>query len=251
MDFGKVKILLIVVFLALNLFLAYQWSILSSSVTTYAEPLADQVANLERMFATHHVTLATALPTSPEELPMLAVSVPNTELSGSQVVSVSEQFPKGPTVLKHQGHTKVLEKWLTQQVADFADYELYHSEISHDSGVFEYWQTTNNLPVFSAPLDVMIQAGKVTAVRKSYVLIRYENTPRPVVTAVNALLALSSYMDKVQMDIDNTILGMQLGYQSSKFVNGKGYLAPVWRITSQKGIFYINALSGEVSVQDQ
>ena len=282
MDFGKVKILLIVVFLGLNIFLAYQWSVLGTSVSIYTEPFSDQVANIKRTFAGHGVAMNAALPAAPSMLSMTLVSLSqdwfqnavDLGLSGSKKALAGRarvvQTPLGSAtwvapdqvrityrnkmaaaVIKADGRLDGLHKWLLRHVYNFNQYQLLSVQITKQKGSVEYVETVGNYSIFSAPLVISINQGKVVSVTQTYVGVGKSIRPRPVLSAANALLAVASYMDKAQLQIDNTIKDMQLGYASSIVAGESGYLSPVWRVASVRGYFYVNALNGEVSVQNR
>ncbi len=282
MDFGKVKILLIVVFLGLNLFLVYQWSVLGKSVSIYTEPFSDQVANIKRTFAGHGVTMNVNLPNSPTMLAMTMVSIPTSWIASAEELSIAAdkkmvaKIPqrihtslgnaiilrpdrlrvtflpgKAPLVIKQDGHLDVFHKWLAKHVYNFSDYQSFYVQLSHQNGVVEYHETVNNLPTFSAPLVIVIRQGKVVMITQTYLAVGKSIHSRSVMSAANALLALASYMDKAHLEIDNTIQAMQLGYSSRILGRTFGYLSPVWRIVSTRGYFYVNAINGEVSIQNQ
>ena len=282
MDFGKVKILLIIVFLGLNLFLVYQWSVLGESVSIYTEPFSDQVANIKRAFAGHGVTINANFPTSPTTLAMTVVTIPTDWMGNAEEITISAdkksvsnqpihihtplgsatrlapdllridfQSANAPLVIKQDGHLDVFRKWLARHVYNFADYQLFYEALSHQNGVVEYLETVNELPAFSAPLVINIRQGKVVRIMQTYLAVDKSVHNRSVMSAANALLALASYMDKAHLEIDNTIQAMQLGYSSRILGKSFGYLSPVWRIVSTRGYFYVNAINGEVSIQSQ
>ncbi len=282
MDFGKVKILLIVVFLGLNVFLARQWLVLGSSVSIYTEPFSDQLANIQRTFAEHGINMDAQLPGNPSTLPMTMVSLSPAWFTSVAELSISaskksasrapfqvhtslgraEWVPpdqvritfdrnQAVEVMKQGEHLDGLHKWLLRHVYNFIDYQLLSTHLSHQTGVVKYVETVNNLGIYSAPLVVVIEHGKIIRIMQTYVGIGKSIYPRTVMSAANALLALASNMDKAQLEVDNTIKDMQLGYSSGISTGSTGYLSPVWRIASTRGFFYVNALNGEVSVQNQ
>ncbi len=282
MDFGKVKLLLIVVFIGLNIFLAYQWSVLGSSVSTYAEPISDQVADIKRNFALHHVTLSAQLPLSPSMLaPMMAtranvwfpvaaqiaiaaskksLSVSSAKVSdriGTAVMSapgtlhVEYRPPLSTVVIKSDDRMNQLDKFLQRHVYNFNQYQLLSITLIRQSGRVTFVETSGNNPVYCAPLEVMIRRGSVAGYSQTYLNLQKPLQLHSVIDAANALMAVSSYMDKAQIQIDNTVKGMQIGYTSNELTGEWVYLTPVWRIGSVRGYFYVNALNGEVSVQNQ
>ena len=282
MDFGKVKILLIIVFLGLNVFLARQWLVLGSSVSIYTEPFSDQLANIQRTFAEHGINMDAQLPGNPSTLPMTMVSMSPAWFTNAAELSISESkktasghplqvhtslgsavwvspdqvrvmFDRNQAVVVMRQGERLdgLHKWLLRHVYNFNDYQLLFTHLSHRTGVVKYVETVNNLGIYSAPLVVVIEHGKIIRMMQTYVVIGKSIYPRTVMSAANALLALASNMDKAQLEIDNTIKNMQLGYSSPISTSSTGYLSPVWRIASTRGFFYVNALNGEVSVQNQ
>jgi len=50
------------------------------------------------------------------------------------------------------------------------------------------------------------------------------------------------------MSADNTIQNIRIGYAALLTTPTQWVLAPVWRMQTTRGVFFVNALSGEVGV---
>lgn len=282
MDFGRVKTLLIVVFLALNLFLGYQWRGLQQSVSIYAEPYADQVANLQRTFSAHNITLKVSVPQAQPSLFLLRVQtnpgqfltaaaaalairpqLASEYLRGSSEVNTREgrfrmnghgqyrlyihpryqpRIPNG-----RNGHAFV-RKWLAKHVIDYGSYELISWKMSGSGGVASFAEVYDGYPIFSAPLRVYIEHGRITGYFQTVLAITGALDQRPVIGAASALLALAVFVDKAHINMDNTIQSVRLGYDSRIVLGHIWYVAPVWQVDSNRGVFEINAFTAETGV---
>lgn len=287
MDFAKVKALLIAVFLGLNLFLGYQWWSLQTAVAVYNQPASDQLANIQRSLAQHGVHLAAIVPTETPTMPMLHVTSDHTSLTsiaaqiwGPHVKVHTKHTASGDLLISNQGHIyrsgagrlvvsympnfatthatfgqkKVLtslQKWLSRNGYNFSVYQISSWYTHNENSVGTYMQAYNSYPIFSAVLTVYVEHNHLSGYHQQYLGIVGTVNPRPVSSAVNALLSLVQYMDKARINADNTIQDIRLGYDSGITTKSSWYLAPVWRIGTSLGVFYVNAVTGEVGVGNE
>jgi len=286
MNFARVKLLLISVFLALNLFLAYQWWSLQTVVSVYAEPLSDQLAHAQSMLASHNVGVIANLPTNPPALPRLKVTYDHTALNayaafvlGLKVNQISRwqhqnsivrapaitfseaplgvyhvSYKKPLTVFSDTGKQKISDNWRTwfaKHGYNASNYQYLAQYIVGKSTVVQFAQQLNGYPVFSARLSLHVEKGDLLSYTQQSVVMLSSDTPRPLISAVSALLSLAAYLDKANLSVDNTIVDVRLGYASLISTVGQWVLVPVWRMQSDRGVFLFIDVSGEVGVYSQ
>ncbi len=274
---------MIAVFLGLNLFLGYQWWLLQKAVAVYSQPLSDQLANVQSELATHGVTLKAPVPENQPVMPQLHVNYSPVSLRGLSSAlwprSVRVQWPglsahvinspfgsiritspgqfmenlnphfaarqaKFPMKKLSQG----LQKYLIKHGYNFASYQQLATYQKGSQTTVIYVQQYNGYPIFSARLTAYLSHGQLQSIRQTSFNVLGAANPRQVSSPISALLSLSQYMDKADLNADNTIQDIRLGYYSSVISDHGWYLAPVWRIDTTLGVFYVNAVTGEVGV---
>ncbi|PWI57930.1 two-component system regulatory protein YycI [Sulfoacidibacillus thermotolerans] len=284
MDFGKVKTLLIVVFLILNMFLFGQWWTLQTSVGMYQEPYADELANVTRSLAEHHVRLQAIVPNIQPTLSILSVTPPRDPFAiiaaKALQVSVNQVRARGksgqrvhlpqatfmqtsPTTMQLylspyaqpvlQSRLPIVDqikRWVSLRAYHFNEYKFigWHSLNQGTQAVFQEQFQGN--PLILAQLLVDIKYGHIIGYTQTYLNIKGVIDPRPVISAANALLSVSLFMDKAHINEDNTIRDVLLGYSTQVQVHDIGYLTPVWWIETDLGDFVVNAFTGEVGVEN-
>lgn len=283
MDFGKVKTLLIIVFFALNLFLVDQWWTLQNAVGIYQEPYSDQLANVRRSLASHHVLVKAIVPSGePAVMTLLAashmhdtfkaVAASALQLQPSQVISYEVnaheiRLPSAVFIETQSGVLQLvfstygkptlstrfpildqLKRWLALRAYHFGEYKFIRWEYmsGHQIAVFD--QQMDGYCMFNAQLKVTLMNGRILGYSQKYISVIPVQQPRSVISAANALLAVSLFMDKAQVNEDNTIRSVVLGYDSPIQLPKVWILTPVWWIQSDLGTFQVNAFTGEVGV---
>lgn len=285
MDFWRVKLLLIVVFLCLNVFLAIQWLTLQSSVSVYAEPLSDQLAHAQSVLSLRGVKLAAPIPASPTQMSALLVTYDHSSLVtvGAAVLDVKPaQIVKwqhgpgkivGPGVsltLVHPGAFRVLYRppiflgrltagrakinaslrdWIAKHDYNGQNYVYLGGAVNKDHAVQQFVQVMNGQPDFSAGISAQLQGGNLQSYEQSGVVQVANEPPRPLMNAVSALLSLADFLDKANLQVDNTIEDIKLGYASLVTSTQEWVITPVWRMRTTRGVFLVNAFSGEVGVE--
>jgi regulatory protein YycI of two-component signal transduction system YycFG len=284
LDFRRVKAILIVVFLLLNLFLAYQWSSLRSAVLVYAEPASDQLANVQSALARQGVTFAVSPPLGqPGPMPLLrakfdrvsptafaAAALPGrarpvkgkkplvtlASAAGEVRVTGTGRFAVTLNARSRAGRVPVtsahtaqdVKGWLQKHGYDPSAYQLLYVQNYGTSRVITYAQTYDGYPVFNALLTARVAGHLLAGYDQTALSVQPAMPARTVTGAAAALLSLSSFVDKAHLKADNTVVSIELGYES-KIVSPDGWvLTPVWRIGTVRGVFYINAFTGEVGV---
>ncbi len=286
MDFRRVKAILLIVFLLLNAFLAVQLWVLHSAISVYAEPQSDQLANAKSALLMDHVRVDAPIPASPEEpLSMLRVTPSPVSLRAYADIVLPVRSAAPPRLVKgrwqidtpygsvrqlergsfsvtfapsHAGLGRIpvrpahffsdLKRWFSKHGYNFHDYETLSSWSAHGVHEETFVQQYQGYPLFGAHLEIQVKGGWLYGFTQTVLVVRGAQPPRAINTAANALLSLASFLDRAKINVDNTIVGIQLGYGSGITSDTEWYLAPMWRVASRLGIFYINAFTGEVGV---
>ncbi len=112
----------------------------------------------------------------------------------------------------------------------------------------QYAQIYQDTNIYPAHLMVLVNPSGVAAAWMSRLQIRAtEGDLKAIRSAAEALLSLLSYRLTFGETAQLTILEMELGYYSKlHYTLDPWSAAPVWRIRTDKGDFYLNAHSGVV-----
>lgn len=285
MNFSRVKLLLIIVFLCLNIFLAMQWLTLQSSVSVYAEPLSDQLAHAQSVLSVRGVHLAAQIPASPTEMSALLVtydrsglatigaallgvkpaqvnkwqqgpyriSTPNFSIRAVRPGAFSVEY-RPPLFLGHSTSgrgriTESLKQWIAKHDYNGVNYAYFGGQGTATHSVEEFVQVIGDDPVFSAQIVARLQGGYLQSFVQDGVDVVATEAPRPLMNGVSALLSLADYLDKANLQVDNTIVNIRLGYASPITTTAQWLLTPVWQMRTTRGVFLVNAFSGEVGVE--
>ncbi|WP_018131047.1 two-component system regulatory protein YycI [Effusibacillus pohliae] len=265
MDWSRAKTYLILTFLLLDIVLGYQYWQARTEQASYVQSFAEQLAEVRELLASQKWELRTEVPKTTPELGFLQVRyLPLPPDEWAKRIGGGKLLHQGPgqvTVDLSEKHIAVNleednpgDKALAQIGAKLSPKETYQYDRklqeSKDSGIIQYLQMYNNYPIFSAPLELVVQGGK---------LIRYQQTAlnvvgegggrKQVISALHALRSLSESIDKSGKRADNRVIReIRLGYYSKPFNADEWYLIPMWRILSDREVYYVNALTGEVEL---
>ncbi len=242
MDFTKVKTLLIAVFLCLNVFLFVQWRVLQANVAVYAEPVSDQFANAQSALANSDVHVQAVLPSIVQPLSMVEVRLDRPSFS------VRDNVPVLTTVNDRKNRISVVRSWVAKHVYNGNAYGFLGWTVMQGEHIAVFTQEVNGYPVFSAPLRVHLKGSRIVGYDQTLVNVRSIKTARPVIGPVSALLSLAQYLQRAKINVPNQVKDVRLGYYSAIVTDVGFYLAPVWRIGTSRGVFFINAFTGEVEV---
>lgn len=259
MDFTKVKTLLIVVFLCLNVFLFAQWRVLQANVAVYAEPISDQFANVQSALANSNVHVQAVLPSIVQPLSMVEVRLDPIPLSKDQMsakvlnitpgqISVRDNMPVLTSAIDRKNRISVVRSWIAKHVYNGNTYGFLGWTVVKGERIAVFTQEVNGFPVFSAPLRVYLKGSRIEGYDQTLLSVRSIKAPKPVIGPVSALLSLAQYLQRAKISVPNQVKDVRLGYYSAIVTSVGFYLAPVWRIGTLRGVFFINAYTGEVEV---
>lgn len=119
--------------------------------------------------------------------------------------------------------------------------------ISPDTCVLHYYQEIDGVAIFTGQLKVMIEGNRVRSV-EIYWVQPTEDSPVREMEVISAIEALSNLVrDLGPSDETQLITSIMLGYFSGEIDAEKWEISPVWRIVLQSGqVYYINAFTGNL-----
>jgi hypothetical protein len=103
----------------------------------------------------------------------------------------------------------------------------------------------DGLPVFNARLSFDFSGGNLSMVTGTLVLNR--ETKRSTEGVLNAASVLARFLEIVRTQgyICSTLESLTPGYLMTVAVSGESTLTPVWRLVTDTGALYLNALTGQ------
>lgn len=276
MNWEVAKTWLIALFVVLDVILGWQLYSSHQVSSGYTESPADLLASTKTLLADHGLQLATQVPTTQPEL---AAFQADSEMPALGTLE-SVVFPHAKTVHIHKARGEVITNEGTlntlqssviavnyapalpfsskRGVLDVAyrgdEYTL--DDVTSSKAHAVYLQSVNGLPVF----DVQIVTSQTATALQNFTEVHIDHvvntsTPKPVISALEALDSLANEVDKSEMASDNKILKVDLGYarkvaitNGSTLGNNAGYWFPVWRVVTEGQTYYVNAFTGEVEI---
>jgi regulatory protein YycI of two-component signal transduction system YycFG len=277
MNWETAKGWLIGAFLILDLVLGFQVIQSRSEMQGYVESYSDLLANTKTLLAEHGFSLAAAIPQDQPNLPSFQAQFANPELNDlwplcfpnakNAKLNVSDS-----TVITDDGRIKFLGPgtWQVMYTSPATissvvtplhfvwQGNLYQldSPTSAGGGTQTYTQLYNGLPVFDVTVSLDVENGSLYGyIQTSIQSIAPAGKPQPIISALDALDNLADTVDKTGDGADNRISRVDLGYAHKisvvPFKAGSArdnYWFPVWRILTDRQIYYVNALTGEVEM---
>ncbi|SFS36692.1 two-component system regulatory protein YycI [Marininema halotolerans] len=238
MEWSKAKSILIVAFLALNIFLA------SQLLHARTEQSRDGQATNTREELTEIATEAdiTILGKIPEDPPQVNI------LQGS-VVSFKEPWvhdAEGRWVQTFDPPIKVSgdrEKILERYVDNLDRYAFQPNESNSKHQV--YYQRYGKRLIFDGKLEANWKdENHLVSLHQSRLTIGSQDSAKRA--GVSATTTLINLIEKGQIQKKETVVDIQLGYHSQSYDNQVRVLQPMWRIQTNKHTFYVNAFNGAI-----
>ncbi len=284
MNLGRAKLVLIVAFFGLNLFLGYQlfWPdfgrLTRVAVTTEELRIAEGMLNKSNYF------LAASLDRSVQMIDFLAVSpsaefqkqirelytnkealVNETEeavlysvtgelavinLSGLIQVIYTPEVPlrAGFAALELREQRNAIEAFLNERML-FPENAVFNLAEATDGGqvIFHYYQVVEELPVYAGQLRVFVNAERIEAV-EIYWLDPVERVPARETEVISPTEALTNLVKGLGPSVEpRQIIQVDLGYFSGEYDAEKWEMPPVWRVVLDGDqYYYVNAFTGNL-----
>lgn len=277
MDLSKAKTILILAFLALNLFLGYRLWLSPQLLQTGRALSGDEAEKARELLVEAGFEPAVAIPRQIPHLALLHVS--REQLSSSAwgelflgenaAVETSEN---GSTVFSKNGYSvtvapngQVVFRGIVtapaagtednRQVAEryLRELGLWHDDLKFDGALwrelhgtrYRYVQMYQGFPLFFSALEVVVAEGRFTEI-KSY-RVSPQGFSQKDIQAISALDAVEVFVELRPRIQEKRIVDISLGYFSEEYDAERWEIPPVWRFVASDGAtVYINAFTGEV-----
>ncbi len=284
MNLGQAKLILIVAFTGLNLFLGYHLFWPDFGRLTEVAVTAEQLRETELKLEENNYYLEAQVNRSQLSSDFITVS-PSWEAryallyqlikTGVQIERIDHMtyyYADDMLVTIHNSgliqlfyherasleidSTDFNEADLVESVIDFlADKDLlpegltfdYIEEISEDRIAIRFNQHLEGIPIFSSQLKVILDENKITAL-EIYWLDPAERIPRREMEVISSAEALNNLVSELGPSAEKRyITNIDLGYYSGEYDAEKWEVPPVWRIVfDNKQYYYINAFTGNL-----
>jgi regulatory protein YycI of two-component signal transduction system YycFG len=231
MEWGKVKTILILSFLCLNLLLGAQlWENRLKEFPLIPDEAAEQV---EELLRAKGIVLRREIPKETPNVREISIQfqVQNgkrTELAEPVPIALSE------------------ERWrdrLKEYIPGLQEYAIDRTRSDERSIVLN--QTFGGIPMFQVDLVLYVSEDRITSFSQSYAKVQPFRDQKEV-PALSALRVLQ-VMAETKLKEGSVIEEIRLGYHGQLFDSDTQVLAPKWRITMENGdIYYVHAISGEM-----
>ena len=278
MDLSRAKTILIVAFLALNLFLSYRLWFVPQFLQAGRSITGQEVESARELLEEHGYEVLAAIPREVPSLSLLHVSreqlppsawveaILGEDMTGVVNESGNIQFEKGDETVEvasngqvfyqrqgavgsssgQEGRLQLAESFLRERQLwqDDLKYDAQWTLSSAAGTQVSFVQTHQGFPLFFSTVDVYIADGAVYAANVHRVEpLGFSNQEIQVISAVEAIDAFIELAEGYQgMPIED----ISLGYFSADYDAERWEIVPVWRIATSDGTtFYINAFTGE------
>jgi len=237
MDWSRAKTILILAFLLLNLLLGYQlWYDRADMSGANPEDPEVEMA-FEQLLAAKNIKVKVSLP--PQTPKMREITV---KMSPADGRSRTVQLPS-PLTLGLLRDKATYQSTLSKSIPDAESYQL--SPV--DSGNTQYMlhQMQGDYPMFDVKLELITVGGQITAYRQ----IHAELVPSGLQDEQKVLSSLTAVNILVEKFLPEgtSIIDVQLGYHGQTFNSEIRYLAPFWRIVTDRGDrYFVHAITGAV-----
>jgi regulatory protein YycI of two-component signal transduction system YycFG len=284
MNLGRAKLILIIAFFGLNLFLGYQlfWPdfgrLTRVAVTTEELRIAEGMLNINNYF------LVASLDRSVQTIDFLAVSpsaefqrlirelytteetlVNETEeavlysipgelavINSSGLIQViyapGVPLREGFAELELREQRNVIEAFLNERMI-FPTNAVFNLAEATDGGQinFHYYQVVDEIPVFAGQLRVFVNAERIEAV-EIYWLEPVERVPARETEVISPTEALTNLVKELGPSVEpRQIIQVDLGYFSGEYDAEKWEMPPVWRVVlDDEQYYYVNAFTGSL-----
>ncbi len=282
MNLGRAKLILIIAFAGLNLFLAYHLFWPDSGRLTRVAVSAEDLDNLEILLKENNYKLQTALDRSVQTANFLTVST-SLKFQRALILQMLQEgaefsYTEDGTYYRNDDRTVMIQStgmikvlltppnMLEQNNNDLEQFSLNnavelflagqslkpegltynYTEVSEaGEKILHYYQSIGDFPVFAGNLKVYVTDNSIQSV-EIYWLDPVEGSPAREMEVITAVEAIKNLVRDLGPSIEEQIItDVKLGHFSVEYNAEKWEIPPVWRIVLQNGqIYYINAFTG-------
>lgn len=277
MDWGKTKTILILIFLALNIFLLCNVFMQESKVISVTQK---DISDMQAILKQSNIELKSSIPNKIKQKPFLKVEdlkydekdIVNrflgdinqtTKIDGLNYVTYKngpkslEIYSDKRMVYKNSEPSENLEGFEKKKVIKYIEKHLKEKGINLKHGIIEdyqnnqdgykvrYVQKYKDYQIFVSYMDITISNKGVTQIDWRWVIpIEFVDTPKDIKTPTEILFVFAKDLEnKDTVDINNVLLGYYFPLED--FNNAVVSAVPVWAIELSNGkIYYYNAYEG-------
>ncbi len=284
MNLGRAKLILIIAFFGLNLFLGYQLFWPDFGRLTRVAVTTEELRIAEGMLNKSNYYLEASLDRSVQTIDFLAVS-PSVEFQSlimelytteEALVNETEEAvlfstPTELAVINSSGLIQIIYTPGVSLRAGFSELELREQRNIIESFInermifpnnaafslaeaaeggqviFHYYQVLDDLPVYAGQLRVFVNAERVEAV-EIYWLEPIERVPARETEVISPTEALTNLVKELGPSTEpRQIIQVDLGYFSGEYDAEKWEMPPVWRVVLDGNqYYYVNAFTGNL-----
>ncbi|MBP1932306.1 two-component system regulatory protein YycI [Ammoniphilus resinae] len=249
MDWRRAKTLLIIAFLLLDSFLAFQlWSGRHEGVEV-GEQFLSGSTNLQDVLQARGITLKVETPTDTPVMNYLNIkyadfrttqvqTLPNQ--SGDRIGNVLQSRFHEPIPLP-EDQREALKNRLKGQILFIDEYERDPAVTDKDR--IRYLQQWNSYPLFGATLDLRLVDQRIVGYTQAYYQVVNKGSGKKVISSLTATRTL---IENGFIKNGETIDAIDLGYYGHTYDAEIQVLAPVWRIWHAGKVDYVNGITGVI-----
>ncbi|MCR8642976.1 two-component system regulatory protein YycI [Paenibacillus sp. N1-5-1-14] len=237
MDWGRAKTILIFSFVILNLILGYQLWAREIKQTDLVVDTAEQIEEVNRLLASKNITLAVDMPKEVPKLKELTLKFNDDNMKTGDVTKLKTPIP----VSSFMNKLMTREQAMKMEIPGIEQYQ--YDSIKRKDNVYVMNQTYGQLPLFDVNLELYEENGDITGYRQTHVEVE-ENAEQKAQKIFPAYTVIRNLIDTYLTE-GTTIVDIRLGYHGPPFDSQTRYVAPYWRVATNKTpIYYIPALTG-------
>lgn len=285
MNLGRAKLVLIIAFVSLNLFLGYHLFWPDFGRLTRVAITAEEMRITERMLNENNYYLEAPLDRSVQTIDFITVSPAEDfqnkirdrlaredalfiEQNDSLMVYYGEGenvyiYPTGlvkvsyePGYIISDGLINLEQRDMRSKIEQFLENKAlkpegiafdYLERLESGQVIIYYYQIYNSIPIYSGYLKVVIDFNKIIEVEVFW-LESLERSPVREIEVIAATVALANLVKEIGSSGEpRRIKQVDLGYFSHEYDAEKWEIPPVWRIIIEgPQIYYINAFTGNL-----
>lgn len=247
MDWSRAKSILILAFLSLNVFLAYQLLEAKGEQSQTHQVSQDTRRELTELTSDKQIDIRDPLPENTPEVSYLQAEPlkmenlhkrdPRWRKNSSGYYTLNFRTP-----LQQTGD---LKKTLERYIPGLEHYKSVDEAVGDSQILFHMW---NGRPIFDDRLSVFMKEKSITRLELIPFQVRSDNATatRPGWSAQNALVTL---IKSGQIREGAVITDVTLGYHGQSYDGDKQLLSPVWRVRTEDATFYVNAITGASEIE--
>lgn len=233
MEWGKVKTILIISFLFLNLLLGYQ--LFESRLEIFSLVSDEAAEEVKALLREKGIEVKQEIPKETPNVREISIRY-RTRPSSGERKSLTEPIPVD---LEESRWRDPLKKY----IPELDEYAV--DRVLSGSTQFVLNQTFNGLPMFQVQIVLYLENGEITGYTRSYAEVEpfLDQKEQPALSAYRVVQFLAENRLKDGAVIEE----IALGYHGQLFNSDTQVLAPKWRITMENGdVYYVHAISGEL-----